>query len=76
MQDWTHNGTPFRILNIIDEYTRECLLTRVDHHLTHQEVLESLNWLFLVRGIPVHIRSTTVQSSRPGEYGNGWASWV
>jgi transposase InsO family protein len=57
MQDRTHNGTPFRILNIIDEYTRECLLTQVDRHLTHREVLDSLNWLFLVRGIPAHIRS-------------------
>jgi putative transposase len=57
MQDRTHNGTPFRILNIIDEYTRECLLMRVERHLTHEEVLDSLNWLFLVRGIPAHIRS-------------------
>jgi len=57
MQDRTHNGTPFRILNVIDEYTRECLLTGVDRHLTHEAVLDSLNWLFLVRGIPAHIRS-------------------
>jgi putative transposase len=57
MQDRTHNGVAFRILNIIDEYTRECLLTRVERHLTHEEVLDSLNWLFLVRGVPAHIRS-------------------
>jgi putative transposase len=57
MQDRTHNGVPFRILNILDEYTRECLMTRVARSLTHEEVLESLGWLFLVRGIPAHIRS-------------------
>jgi putative transposase len=57
MQDRTHNGVAFRILNIIDEYTRECLLTRVARHLTHEQVLDSLNWLFLVRGVPAHIRS-------------------
>jgi transposase InsO family protein len=57
LQERTHNGVAFRILNIIDEYTRECLLTRVERHLTHEEVLESLAWLFLTRGIPVHIRS-------------------
>ena len=57
MQGQTHNGVAFRILNIMDEYTRECLLTRVERRLSHKDVLHSLNWLFLVRGIPVHIRS-------------------
>jgi putative transposase len=57
MQDRTHNGTPFRILNVIDEYTRECLAVRVGRSLTHRDVLEVLNELFLERGVPVHIRS-------------------
>jgi len=25
MEDRTHNGVKFRILNVIDEFTRECL---------------------------------------------------
>lgn len=29
MQDRTHNGTAYRILNIIDEFSRECLCCRV-----------------------------------------------
>jgi putative transposase len=57
MQDRTHNGSPFRILNIIDEYTRECLVTRVERRLSHHEVLEELTWLFCARGLPTHIRS-------------------
>ena len=57
MQDRTHNGVAFRILNIIDEYTRECLQVRVERHLSHEEVLEALAWLFCTRGIPDHIRS-------------------
>jgi putative transposase len=57
MQDRTHNGVAFRILNIIDEYTRECLQVRVERHLSHEEVLEELAWLFCTRGIPDHIRS-------------------
>ena len=57
MQDRTHNGVAFRILNIIDEYTRECLQVRVERHLSHEEVLEELAWLFCTRGIPNHIRS-------------------
>jgi len=57
MQDRTHNGTAFRVLNIIDEYTRECLRARVERRLSHEEVLEELAWLFCTRGIPTHIRS-------------------
>ena len=57
MQDRTHNGVPFRILNVIDEYTRECLAVRVKRGLTHQDVLEVLMDLFCERGVPVHIRS-------------------
>lgn len=57
MQDRTHNGVPFRILNVIDEYTRECLKVKVERRLTHKDVLEVLLDLFLERGVPVHIRS-------------------
>jgi len=53
----THNGTPFRILNVIDEFTRECLAVKVARRLTHQDVLEVLANLFVHRGVPVHIRS-------------------
>lgn len=57
MQDRTHNGVPYRILNVIDEYTRECLAVKVARRLTHKNVLEVLTDLFLERGVPVHIRS-------------------
>ena len=57
MQARTHNGVPFRILNVIDEYSRECLAVRVARSLTHRDVLEVLANLFVHRGVPVHIRS-------------------
>ena len=57
MQDRTHNGIPFRILNVIDEYTRECLTVKVARRLTHKDVLDVLLVLFLERGVPVHFRS-------------------
>jgi len=57
MEDRTHNGVKFRILNIIDEFTRECLAVRVARRLTHRDVLEVLTRLFCERGVPVHIRS-------------------
>jgi len=57
MEDRTHNGVKLRILNIIDEFTRECLAVRVERNLTHQNVIEVLTKLFCERGVPVHIRS-------------------
>ena len=57
MQDRTHDGKAFRILNIIDEYTRECLATRVARSFTYQDVMGCLTELFCTRGVPVHIRS-------------------
>ena len=57
MHDRTHNGVPFRILNVIDEYTRECLAVRVARSLTHKDVMDVLYTLFCERGVPVHIRS-------------------
>jgi putative transposase len=57
VQDHTQDGNPFRILNVIDEYTRECLAVKVARRLTHRDVLEVLAQLFCERGIPVHLRS-------------------
>ena len=57
MRECTHNGRPFRILNVIDEYTRECLATRVARQLTVGDVQECLTELFCQRGLPMHLRS-------------------
>jgi transposase InsO family protein len=53
----TSNGRPLRLLNIIDEYTRECLSIRVARNLTSEDVLEELYTLFMWRGAPEHLRS-------------------
>jgi hypothetical protein len=42
MQDRTHNGVPFHILNMLDEYTPECLTVMVARRLTHKDVLDLL----------------------------------
>ena len=47
----------FRILTILDEYTRECLAILVDRRITSQSVIDRLFHLFIFRGIPEHIRS-------------------
>ena len=51
------DGRAFRILTIIDEYTRECLALLVSRHITSQDVIDQLFQLFVLRGIPEHLRS-------------------
>jgi putative transposase len=53
----TTNGKAIKILTLIDEYTRECLGLVVKRHITSQEVIDKLFELFILRGIPEHIRS-------------------
>ena len=53
----TSEGRAYRMLNIIDEYTRECLSILVKRRITAQEVIDELFELFIFRGIPTYIRS-------------------
>jgi putative transposase len=53
----TSNGQPVRMLNIIDEYTQECLCIKVARKITAQDVLEELFDLIVQKGVPEHIRS-------------------
>jgi len=53
----THDGLPFRMLTLVDEYTRECLAIDVARKLMSDDVLERLAWLMGTRGVPCHIRS-------------------
>ncbi len=55
--DRTHDGRAYRMLCIIDEFTREALAIRVARRLNSTDVIEALCDLFIDRGIPAHIRS-------------------
>jgi len=57
MQHRTYDGRAFRLLTIMDEFTRECLAIDVDRSLTSDDVLDRLTWLFAQRGAPRYIRS-------------------
>jgi putative transposase len=57
MVDRTTDGRSFRILTILDEYTRECLAILVDRHISSQDVIDKLFDLFIFRAIPGYIRS-------------------
>ena len=52
----TADGRAFKLLTILDEYTRECLAILVERRITAQDVIDQLFNLFVLRGIPEHIR--------------------
>ncbi len=54
---WLSNGKRYRVLVIIDEYTRECLDLYVAKQITSDCVMTRLFKLFMNRNIPEHIRS-------------------
>jgi putative transposase len=55
--DRTHDGRKFRMLNVIDELTHECLAIRVARKLKAVDVIDVLSDLFILQGVPSHIRS-------------------
>jgi len=57
MMDRTTNGKAFKVLNIMDEYSRECLVTLVARKIKADDVIDQLFNLFVFRGVPEHIRS-------------------
>ena len=57
VQDRTHDGRIYRTLNIIDEFTKEALMIRVDRKLNSTDVLAALTDLFILLRPPEYIRS-------------------
>jgi transposase InsO family protein len=53
----TDDGKAFRTLNILDEFSRECLAIKVERKLNSTDVIDVLTDLFILRGPPAHIRS-------------------
>lgn len=55
--DRTTSGRSLKWLSIVDEYTRECLTLEVGRRFRSDDVLDVLRDLFVIRGVPQHIRS-------------------
>ena len=53
----THDGRTVRMLNLIDEYTRECLLIRGERSWSSAKVISALADVMVMRGVPEHLRS-------------------
>lgn len=57
MHDKTRDGRPLKILNVIDEYTRECLAIQTGRSIKSDKVQSTLDDLFIIHGVPEYIRS-------------------
>ena len=53
----TDKGKAFRTLNILDEFSRECLAIRVKRKLNSTAVIDALTDRFILPGVPAYIRS-------------------
>ena len=65
VEDRTHDGRKIRMLNIVDEFTREVLVIRVSRQLNSTDIIDVLSDLFILRSVPGHIRSDNGRSSSP-----------
>src|ERR1700750_1822771 len=54
---WNRHGRSVRILNLIDEYTRESLLIRAERRWSSAKVITALADVMVWKGVPEHIRS-------------------
>ncbi len=69
VEDRTHEGRKFRMLNIIDEFTHERLAIRVARRLKSIDVIDALSDLFILRGpcaYPLRQRTRVHRQSRAG----------
>jgi putative transposase len=54
--DQTNDGRPLKLLNVIDEYTRECPAIKVERSLNADDVVDCLDRIAMVRGYPAYLR--------------------
>lgn len=52
----TVDGRTIRLLNIVDEYTRECLSIKVGRSITSEDAIDTLAQLFSMYGVPKRLR--------------------
>jgi putative transposase len=53
----THDGRSVRLLNLIDEHTRESLLVRAQRRWSSSGVISALADVMVMKGVPEHLRS-------------------
>ena len=53
----TYDGRTVRMLNLIDEHSRECLMIRSERRWNSAKVIEALADVMVAKGVPEHLRS-------------------
>ncbi len=71
IEDCAHNGRKFRMLNVIDEFMRECISIRANWRLKAVDVIDVLTGLFILRGVPPDFDLIVAPSSLPRLCVNG-----
>lgn len=56
-EDRTERGQRVRVLAIMDEFTRRCLMLYAASSIPARQVVDMLDWLISLHGTPAHIRS-------------------
>lgn len=56
VQSSTLDGRTIRFLNIVEEYTRQCLAIKVDRSITSEDAIDTLAELFAMYGVPKRLR--------------------
>ena len=72
VEDRTSDGRKYRMLNIVDEFSRECLAIKAARRLNAHAVIETLADLFVLRGVPAYIRS----DNGPEFIADALKSWI
>ena len=72
VEDRTHDSRKFRMLNIIDEHTKEALTIRIARKLNSSDVVDTLTDLFILRGIAEFMRS----DNGPGFIAEKVRTWI
>ena len=57
VQDRLFRGRRYKMLSVIDEYTRQCMTVQAQLQLTSQDVLETWSECFVRYGKPKYLRS-------------------
>lgn len=72
----TSDGRPLRMLNIVDEYSRECLKIHIDRQVKAGDVVYELSELFIERGVPEYLRSDNGSEFTAGFVLDWLRAWV
>jgi putative transposase len=72
VSDWLADGRWFRVLTLVDQYTRECLCAFADRPQTGEKVVEQVKRLVALRGAP-----ESITTDNGGEFaGRAMEAWA